>query len=333
MQTTSKGFKPKMQTQTPIRQGSQLAKHERLISFEPSHAWIKRFDSEGAKIIQAGWKVNPTGRFHRDSENPYVIFNGTHKLYGSRVCEGDHISPLHQRKENLARDYFAATLRPSDHTKDLIVVVSHWDEDTANAIAQSLMGAYDVTVNGERIQCNVIKAIPELEGRGAYYLVKPQLKPGKTLLIEAGHGTSEEWIVSSDGIFDGKVTENLAVSRLVDMIAGDQRVRSHCLKLGEQEINRELIAKGLRTGQFGSMPVEHWEAIKQHYVATWFDSLKNYLLKAYGSELQSISNILLSGGGSALIRDRAKGFAIIPDTPETASVRGSFLYHTAVLGA
>ena len=305
------------------------AKHTRLVSFEPSHSWIKRFDDEGTQIIQAGWKVNPTGRFFRDDVNPFVIFNGNQRLYGERACEGVHISPLNQRKEDIARDSFAASLRPSDDHKDLIVVVSHWNEQTGEAIAQSLLGQYDVTRNGVRIRCTVKQAIAELEGKGAYYLVKSQLKPGKTLLFELGHGTSEEWIIGADGWVEGKATENLAVSKLVDTIAGDQLIRSHCLKLGEQEINRELIAKALRTGQFGSMPTEHWEVVKSGYVASWFDGLKNYLFKAYGSELQSISNIVFSGGGAALIRDRASAFAIVPDSPETASVRGAYYYHAS----
>ncbi len=311
----------------------KLAKHERLVSFEPSHSWIKRFDNEGAKIIQAGWKVNPTGRFYKDEQNPHVLYNGTSKLYGERVCEGEHVSPLNQRKEAIARDAFMATLRPSDDGRDLTVIVSHWDEVTGDAIAKSLLGAYDVTVNGVQIRCTVKRAIAELEGKGAFYLVKPQLKPGKTLLFELGHGTSEEWIIGSDGYFDGKATENMAVSKLVDTIAGDSRIRAHCLKLGEQEINRELIAKALRTGQFGSMPSEHWEAVTKPYTNAWFDGIKNYLLKQYGSELQSINNVVFSGGGSALIRDRASGFALIPDSPETASVRGCYFYHAAIVGA
>jgi len=306
-------------------------KHSRLVSFEPSHSWIKRFDDEGIQIIQAGWKVNPTGRFFQDDANPCLIFDGSRRLYGDRVCEGVHVSPLNQRKEDIARYSFAATLRPSDDHKDLIVIVSHWHEQTAADIAQSLLGQYDVTRNGVRIRCTVKRAIAELEGKGAYYLVKPQLKPGKTLLFELGHGTSEEWIIGSDGWVDGKATENLAVSRLVDTIAGDQSIRAHCLKLGEQEINRELISKALRTGQFGSMPIEKWEAIKSKYVAVWFDDLKNYLFKAYGSDLQSISNIVFSGGGAALIRDRALDFAIVPDSPETASVRGAYYHHAAAV--
>lgn len=317
----------------PRQQLSTKAKHTRLVSFEPSHSWIKRFDDEGASIVQAGWKVNPTGRFFKDASNPHVMFNGTSKLYGERVCEGDHVSPLNQRKEDIARDAFAATLKPSDDTKELTVVVSHWHEETGHTIAARLYGDYDVTVNGVRIQTTVKRAFAELEGKGAYYLVKPQLKPGKTLLFELGHGTSEEWIIDSDGFFNGHATENMAVSKLVDTIAGDRMIRSHCLRLGEQDVNRELIAKALRTGQFGSMPAEHWEAITRPYINGWFDSIKNYLLKQYGSELQSVSNIVMSGGGAALIRDRANGFALIPESPETASVRGCYYHHAAIVGA
>ena len=321
-------------TTSPRSSKIKLANHERLVSFEPSHSWIKRFDDTGATIIQAGWKVNPTGRFYKDEQNPHVLYNDTSKLYGERACEGAHVSPLNQRKEDIARDAFAATLKPSDDTKELTVVVSHWHEETGHTIAARLYGDYDVTINGVRIQTTVKRAFAELEGKGAYYLVKPQLKPGKTLLFELGHGTSEEWIIDAGtDFFNGQATENMAVSKLVDTIAGDQMIRAHCLKLGEQDVNRELIAKALRTGQFGSMPSEHWEAVTRPYINEWFNSIKNYLLKQYGSELQSISNIVMSGGGAALIRDRANGFALIPESPETASVRGCYFHHAAIVGA
>lgn len=308
------------------------AKHTRLISFEPSHSWLKRYDSEGALVVQAGFRLNPNGRTLKNDENRHLLIDGHNRYYGSIACQGQHESPLTQRKENTARLGFAACLRPSDDGKDLVVCVSHWDEDTGKAIAESLKGHYDATVNGRQIRCRVVSAISQLEDEGTYQLLKPRLKPGRTLLVGMGHGTSQEWIIEPGDFFTGRATEALAVSHLVKQIADDQGIRAHALKLGEQSVNLDLVTQALRTGQFGSMPREHWEAISQKYIGQWFDGLKGYLLKTYSSELQSISNVVLSGGGAELIRDRAGKFALIPDDAQIASAKGAYLHHSVLSG-
>lgn len=308
------------------------ATHSRLVSFEPSHSWLKRADSEGVLTIQAGYRLNPTGRNRTDDENPLVLVDGQKRLYGAIACQGPHESPLSQRKEANPRMGFAACLRPTDDGKDLIVIVSHWDEAVGNQIAHALKGQYSVTRNGHQINCTVVDAIAQLEDQGTYQLMKPYLKPGKTLLIGSGHGTSQEWFVEEDGYFRGESTENLAVMKLANMISGDQNVRSAALRLGEQSVNPDLIAQALRTGVFGSLPTEHWEAIRDKYVAQWYDSFKNYLLKNHGPELQSTANIVFSGGGAELLRSRVGKFALIPEDAQTASVRGAYKHHSAVLG-
>ena len=310
----------------------ETSKHTRLVSFEPSHSWLKRCDSEGLLVIQGGYKMNPQGRFKKDDENPHVIFDGQSRHYGSTACLGGHESALNQRKELNARQAFAACMRPSDDRKDLIVVVSHWNEDLAKSISDSLKGRYRVMRNGVEISCNVKEVVSQLEDEGTYQLLKPQLKPGRTLLIGSGQGTSQEWIIEPDGFIGGVATENLAVSQLVKTIANDQVIRGHALKLGEQQVNLDAITQALRTGEYGSMPNEHWEAIKDRYVGQWYETFKNYLLKTYGSDLQSISNIVFSGGGAELIRSRASKFAVIPDDAQTASVRGAYSHHSIALG-
>jgi len=322
-----------MTTATMTNQTVPLtSKHSRLVSFEPSHSWLKRCDSEGLLIIQGGYKLNPQGRFKKDDENPHTIFDGQSRHYGAVACLGDHESALNQRKELSARHAFAACLRPSDDGQDLIVVVSHWNEDRARTIGESLKGQYRLIRNGIEIKCTVKEVGSQLEDEGTYQLLKPQLKPGRTLLIGSGHGTSQEWIVESDGFIGGVATENLAVSQLVKTIANDAVIRGHALKLGEQQVNLDSITQALRTGEYGSMPREHWEAIKDRYVGQWYESFKNYLLKTYGSDLQSISNIVFSGGGAELIRDRVGKFAIIPIDAQTSSVRGAYQHHAAAIG-
>ena len=303
----------------------------RVVSFEPSHSWLKRHDDEGTLIIQAGYVSNPSGRINKDDENPLVVDGAMRRWYGMRACEADHISPLYTRKENTAKDSFKACLRSTDHGKDLHVVVSHWDEDTAREMARVLKGAYHVVRNGIEIQCNVVDATPELEGIGAYYLCRPFLKEGKTLLIEIGHGTSEEWLIDETGFPSGSATEQLAVNSLVSRIGNDQEIKAACLHLGEQQANHDLITRALKTGTIGTIPLERWEAIKGRHVREWYDSLKGYVLKRHGSTLQNTANIIFSGGGAALVESRLRQFAIVPENPQTASVRGCYEHYSRVI--
>lgn len=321
-----------MTTLQLIEKPATTSNHRRLVSFEPSHSWLKRADSEGVLTIQAGYRMNPTGRNRTDDENPLIVFDGQKRLYGAIACQGVHESPLNQRKEANPRMGFAACLRPSDDGKDLTVIVSHWDESVGNQIAQTLTGPYSVTRNGHQIHCRVTAAYAQLEDQGTYQLMRSSLKPGKTLLIGSGHGTSQEWFVDSDGYFRGESTENLAVMKLVQMIANDQTIRAAALRLGEQTVNSELVAQALRNGQFGSLPAEHWEAIRDRYVGQWYEGFKNYLLKVHGPELQSTANIIFSGGGAELLRSRVGKFAMIPNDAQTASVRGAYQHHAALLG-
>lgn len=306
-------------------------KRSRLVAFEPSHSWIKRCDENGTTVIQAGYRFNPNGRIPKDNLNPLIKFDGSFRWYGELACEGDHKSPLYSRKENEARHAFAASLQEDDDGRELIVVVSHHQEDIAQAIADQLLGHYQVVRNGRDIRCEVTRCIPETEGIGTYYLLKPQLKPCQTLLFELGFGSSEQWIIHPNGAIQGDVTEVMAVSGLAKAIADDQHIRAYSLKLSEQTVNLDLISKALRSGTYGSMPVEHWEAIASRHIAAWYETIKGYMLKTYGATLQLKPNVIFTGGGAALIADRVAKFAIVPTDPQTASVRGLYRHYVEVL--
>jgi hypothetical protein len=297
---------------------------DRLVCIEPSHSWLKRWDSEGPLVVQAGYKVDPVGRFIKDASNPYVRLDGQARSWGAEACLGDHQSCLYTRKDRDPRQTFAALLRPSDDGRDLHVCVSHWDEGTAQAIGTALKGSYRALVNGVEINCNVTTSYHLLEDEGTYLAVKGQLKPGRTLLIGSGHGTSQEWLVDEQGRITGKPTQNLAVSNLAKAIAATPEVRSHALHLGEQTVNLAAIAAGLRSGKFGSMPTDIWGVVVARCVETWYQGFTAYLLAEHGSNLQSISNVVISGGGGELLRDRLVGFAIVPPDCQMASVQGAY---------
>jgi hypothetical protein len=307
----------------------------RLVSFEPSHSWIKRHDSEGTLMIQAGYRVNPVGMFLKNDENPLVVYAGSRRWYGAIACQGQHESPLNVRKTDTSflEGSFAAALRPTDHGKDLVVVVSHWDLDESEKMAKFLEGRqFDVTRNGTVIQCKVVKAIAELEGRGSYYLVRGQLRPGSSLLVEMGYGTAEEWVIDQDGNFSGKASDTLSVGKLAEKIANDPTVRSQLMGIAEAAVNQELISKALRSGTLGKMDAQTWSLVKTKYVTAWVESVKAYIRKTYAAELQTVSNVILTGGGAALLKDRLPAAFLIPDSPETASVRGCYQHYLSLVG-
>ena len=309
--------------------------HTRLVSFENSNSWLKRHDNEGTLVIQAGYRENPSDAALSDDVNPIVIMDGkTPRWYGATACKGVHVRSFERSKIETARESFAACLRPSDHGRDLIVVASYWDAKDHKAMERALLGQYSVIRNGQRIQATVTQVIMVLEGIGSYHAVAPKLDSGDSLLIEIGFGTAEEWLIDADGVVtDGRPVTQLGALNLVNAIAADPTVRA-TLGNGErsESINLSLISAGLQKPSIGRLSPETWHSIKVKYAAEYLKSLKGYIKTQYGASLQSISNIILTGGGAALLQSLNPGlteFFIIPEKPQTASVVGSYQHQLA----
>ncbi|NEO34517.1 MAG: hypothetical protein F6K36_29800, partial [Symploca sp. SIO3C6] len=196
----------------------------------------------------------------------------------------------------------------------------------------SLAGQYDVTRNGDRIRCRVVKAIPEAESLGTWHLLRDQLIDGDTLLFDLGNGTTEEWVIDRNGeIIDGNATDSFPVSGLVGAIAKDPLIRGKLCPLAEQSPNTDLIVRALRSGSIADIPLERWEAVKQQHIDEWWTQIKSYLLKAHGSTLQSVANVIFTGGGTELIRNRLPKQFLSPEQPQSASVRGMYAhYHSQI---
>jgi len=305
-----------------------ISKHTKLVSFENSNSWIKRHDIEGTLLIQATFSENPSPMAKGDDENPIVVTSSSKRWYGSRASIGNH-SRIHGRsKIETARDSFTACLRPSDHGKDLIVIASHWDFKNLSDLEPALKGQYSVIKNGESIQCTVVKVLPILEGMGSYYGLQPQLEDGSSLLIELGFGTAEEWLIDDRGeVVDGRPVTALGVSKLVDTIANDPTVKAILGADGSTSINLSMISAGLRSDTCGKITANQWLPIKRKYVSAWFETIQAYISTQYESQGQNISNVILSGGGAALlkaIKPEVSEYFTIPANPQISSVVGAF---------
>lgn len=308
---------------------SQKVSHTRLVSFENSNSWIKRHDSEGTLLIQAGYRENPTAVAKGDDLNPIVITSNYRRWYGAKACQGEHFSSHERDKLSTQREHFAACLRPSDHGRDLIVVAAHWDPHQLDALTSALRGQYRVTRNGQEIHCTVTQVLPILEGQGSYWMVKNQLEPGNTLLIELGYGTAEEWVFDHNGdIQDGQPISKLSVLSMVKAIAQDPSVRAGLgITNQSQTVNLSLISAGLKQDSIGRISEANWLAIKQKYARQFLETLRGYLVAQHGSQMQSLSNITLTGGGAALLAGLAPEvveYFALPPHPQTASVIGAY---------
>jgi hypothetical protein len=319
-----------MNTAQLIEKLSMSGKHARLVSFENSNSFLKRHDSEGTLVIQAGYRENPSANAHTDDENPVVIMDGkTPRWYGSIASQGPHVRSFERSKIETARDAFGACLRFSDHGRDLIVVTSYWDTQDFPAMQKALKGQYRVIRNGVEIQCTVTQVLTTPEGMGSYWEVQPQLNAGQTLLLEIGFGTAEEWVIDEEGrVIDGRPVTQLGILQLVNAIANDPTVRS-TLSNGDRSdsINLSLISAGLQKPSIGRLSPETWGQIKAKYAAEYLRSLKGYLKTQYAAQSQAMSNTVLTGGGAALLVSLNPGlveFFTIPSKPQTASVRGSY---------
>jgi hypothetical protein len=305
------------------------ASRTRLVSFENSNRFLKRHDTVGSLVIQAGYKLNPNRNAHSDDQNPIVILGNEKRWYGSIACQGDHIRSFERSKTETQREAFSACLRPSDNGRDLIVIAAHWDKSEFGAIEKSLIGPYNVTRNGHQIRCNVRQVITVLEGLGSYHSVQKSLSPGSSLLFEIGFATGEEWLLDEHGrIVDGRPSSKLAILHLVTAIANDPSVKA-ALGHGDsaETMNLCLISAALQSDRLGRMSESNWNAIRTKYAREYLKTLSGYIKGQYSNELQSVTNVILTGGGAGLLSTlfpQVNEHFIIPSDPQTASVRGSF---------
>jgi hypothetical protein len=314
-----------------------IANHTRYVSFENSNSWLKRHDEQGTRVIQAGYRENPTDSAHSDDDNPIVISGNQKRWYGAMACQGIHVRSFERSKIETARHSFAACLRPEDNGHDLTVIASHWNKNEFSLLEQALKGQYRVIRNGREIRCTVTHVQPILEGMGSYHAVTDRLNPGQTFLLEIGFGTAEEWVIDENGrVIDGRPVTQLGILNLVNSIAADPTVKA-TLGNGDSSltVNLSAISAALQKPTLGRIGEANWTAIKRKHSHEFYQSLKGYLRSTYGQQLQSMDNVVLTGGGAALLAslvpDLAEFFTI-PDRPQTASVRGAYAYALTLAG-
>jgi hypothetical protein len=302
----------------------------KLLAFDGSNGCNKRYDLEtGVLIIVAGYRESPGPNVFADNENPVVATKGQNpRWYGANACLGAHTPVFGSNKIEAARASFAACLQPSDHGKNIKVVASHWETAGFDQLKTALLGKYSIVRNGEQIDCTVVEVGTILEGLGAYEIVKPKLKEGSTILLELGFGTAEVFLFSAQGKpLNMQVVDKLGVSTLVNDLAKDASVRSALLADGSGTPNRSFISQHLPEPTMGRIGSDNWAALKAKYGKKYLAKIAAFLRADWADEMQITVNVVLTGGGAALIQsvlpDQAARF-IIPDQAHSASVRGAY---------
>ena len=315
----------------------KTVKTTRLVSFENSNSWLKRHDDEGTLVIQAGYTESIGMMAKGNDENPIVISGSSKRWYGSKACLDDHKRIHGLDKIGTARESFTACLRPSDHGRDLIVIASHWDYGDLTDLKTALTGQYKVHRNGKEIQCTVTQVLPVLEGLGSFEVVKSKLEPGYSLLVEVGYGTAEEWLLDESGeVVDGNPVTALGVAKLVTSIAADPSVKAGLgITSNSTSVNLSLISAALQSETLGKLSAEQWRAIKRKHVNAWFEMIQAHISTKYESQSQNLVNLILTGGGAALLKSVKPDvieFFTIPDRPQVASVIGAYDSQMAKVG-
>ena len=204
----------------------------------------------------------------------------------------------------------------------------------APTLTDSLYGKYEAVVNGVPIKCEVVSVKFLVEGFGTYdHLISSnQIAPGRTLLAELGHGTVEVLLIDSDGTPTVETYEDLGVRKVIDEIV------SHPLLTAlsgtrSRRFSPPMVVNALRTGvpPSGRVSAEQWQSILTPAVDAYWERVRNFMLNTYSDDFETVTNIVLCGGGSMLLGDRIAPPLTRPKTAQTSSVEGA--YHWALRNA
>lgn len=326
---------------------NKLGHEPKLISIEISNSQGKRY-GEGDKdplIVHSAWThtIDRVSRGKGTQSSPQIQTNdGESVWFGETTALGDHqsIATLGKDKSEIAKFLMMPLLLPSDnggaHDGHLRIVMSHhsyFDPTVKQRIESQILGRHQFTRNGQSVDVTVdaVDLVPE--GVGAYWLASElgQLKPGYSLTIEIGYRTTEVWLVDDAGEPIKGEPIQFGVFNLASAIASDDEVRIALLGTTDtpKQVKDSQIAISLKQGKIAKIDAAKWEAIKDRHLNRWKDDVIGMVFSQHESSLSQAEQILFSGGGAMLLRERllrANPNFWVDSDAQTASVRGSY-YH------
>ena len=313
----------------------------KLVAIEISNSQNKRYDGSGEPlIVQSVWKdkIPLISKGKGTETSPQIATKTRQYWFGEMAANGEHISVANtaQDKSCYVRLLLSSLLLPTDRTVKLIMSYhSPFDTEAIERIKQDCLGVHSFVRNGKDVRVTVsdVEIVPE--GIGALWLARKNGVPeATTLTVELGYRTGEPWIVNAEGqIIGGQPLEDLGIYYLCRSIADDESVRAAILGMitSSRQVNPSQIAIALRTGVLPKMHPDRWQAIANSYIKRWADKAIGRIMTDYASELDNVEQLVFSGGGAMLARERfLKAGIHVDDRADTASVRG--MYYRAKAG-
>lgn len=322
-------------------QSSTATTKPKLIAVEISNSQNKRYDGTGEPlIVQSVWKdkIPLISKGKGTETSPQVVLQSNQYWFGEMAANGEHISVANtaQDKSCYVRLLLSSLLLPTDREVRLVMSYhSPFNTEAVDRIKHACLGVHSFVRNGKDVRVTVtdVEIVPE--GIGALWLARQNGVPETTTLtVELGYRTGEPWIVSAEGqIIGGQPLEDLGIYHLCRSIADDESVRATILGMitSSRQVNPSQIAIALRTGTLSKMHPERWQAIAKSYIKRWADKVIGRIMTDYASELDNVEQIVFSGGGAMLARERfLKAGIHVDDRADTASVKG--MYYRAEAG-
>ncbi|BAS54251.1 hypothetical protein NIES2135_04980 [Leptolyngbya boryana NIES-2135] len=319
----------------------------KLISIEISNSQGKRYGEGDINplIVHSAWThtIDRVARGKGTQSSPQIqTKDGETIWFGEMPALGEHqsIATLGRDKSEMAAFLLMPLLLPEDnggaHGGHLRIVMSHhsyFDPAVKQRIEDQILGRHQFTRNGREVDVIVdsVELVPE--GVGAYWLASElnQLKSGYTLSIEIGYRTVEVWLLDDAGEPIKGEPIQFGVFNLASAISSDDEVRTALLGTTDtpKTVKDTQIAIALKQGKIAKIKDQQWEAIKTRHLERWKDDVIGMIFSQHEAILTQAEQILFSGGGAMLLRERllkANPNFWVDSDAQTASVRGSY-YH------
>ena len=133
--------------------------------------------------------------------------------------------------------------------------------------------------------------------------------------------------VDEDGNpYDGRAIDKLGIASLCSELIQDAQIRS-LSQDNANAITPAFISRYLADGHPSRIHPDIWSKLKGQYATEHLKRLQAEIKNEWASKLQDVPNIIFTGGGAALlasIQPKLRQVFIIPENPQTASVRGSY---------
>jgi len=251
----------------------------------------------------------------------------TTRICGDIPCLLTHTSTLNTRKADSVRFNFSSILTLKQNNKSLRVVCIHNDPSEYDLIKSTLLGHYNIFVNNQHIQCEVIEVRFFREALGTYFYLKDlNLLPlqKNVRILDGGLAVISDLTIDSSGnVLYSKLSSELSVSSIAKSLLSSTLINSY---MQNHLPSLRSIAYALEHNiSIGNIPDSEWRSTARFYILEHFNKLKTYLLAPSNIDSYFVSTYILTGGLACLFEreiPNLKQIFLIPPNAHDASLIG-----------